>query len=192
MKKLNLIIALFSITVASAQSTWTIDPVHSKIRFSVEHMVISQVEGEFKLYEGNIQTTTNDFSDAKINLSIDLNSVDTDNSKRDSDLKSANFFDTANYPKMTFVSTSIKTIEKGNYILKGNLTLHGITKEITLNMSYGGTIKDPWGNTRAGLKVTGKINRTDFGLKYNALIESGRLVVGDDVEITCKVELLKK
>jgi polyisoprenoid-binding protein YceI len=191
MKKLNLIIALVSITFANAQTTWGFDQSHSSVRFSVDHMVISQVEGQFTSYDGNVKTTKDDFSDAEINLNIDLNSINTADEKRDGHLKSADFFDTANYPNMKFVSTSVTTTANGKYNLKGNLTLHGVTKEVTLAMSYGGTVKDPWGNTKAGLKVTGKINRTDFGLKYNAAMETGGLLIGEEVEITCKVELIK-
>ena len=191
MKKLNLIIALVSITFANAQTTWVFDQSHSSVRFSVDHMVISQVEGQFTSYDGNVKTTKDDFSDAEINLNIDLNSINTADEKRDGHLKSADFFDTANYPNMKFVSTSVTTTANGKYNLKGNLTLHGVTKEVTLAMSYGGTVKDPWGNTKAGLKVTGKINRTDFGLKYNAAMETGGLLIGEEVEITCKVELIK-
>jgi len=191
MKKLNLIIALVSITFANAQTTWVFDQSHSSVRFSVDHMVISQVEGQFTSYDGNVKTTKDDFSDAEINLNIDLNSINTADEKRDGHLKSADFFDTANYPNMKFVSTSVTTTANGKYNLKGNLTLHGVTQEVTLAMSYGGTVKDPWGNTKAGLKVTGKINRTDFGLKYNAAMETGGLLIGEEVEITCKVELIK-
>ena len=191
MKKLSILIALFSITLVSAQSKWNIDPSHSSIRFAVDHMVISEVEGIFSKYEGTVITTKEDFSDAKINFTVDVNSVNTDNAKRDEHLRGADFFETDNYPKMTFMSTSVTKTDIGNYHLKGKLTLHGVTKEITLAMTYGGTTKDPWGNTKAGLKVTGVINRTDFGLKYNSVLEAGSLMIGEDVTITAKVELAK-
>ena len=191
MKKLSILIALFSITLVSAQSKWNIDPSHSSIRFAVDHMVISEVEGIFSKYEGTVITTKEDFSDAKINFTVDVNSVNTDNAKRDEHLRGADFFETVNYPKMTFMSTSVTKTGTVNYNLKGKLTLHGVTKEITLAMTYGGTTKDPWGNTKAGLKVTGVINRTDFGLKYNSVLEAGSLMIGEDVTITAKVELAK-
>lgn len=191
MKKLSIVIALFGITLMSAQSKWNIDASHSTIRFAVDHMVISEVEGIFSTYEGSVTTTKDDFSDAKINFMIDVKSVDTDNAKRDEHLRGADFFETEKYPKMTFVSTSVAKTGTGKYNLKGNLTLHGVTKEITLAMTYGGTTKDPWGNTKAGLKVTGVINRTDFGLKYNSVLEAGSLMIGEDVTITAKVELAK-
>jgi polyisoprenoid-binding protein YceI len=191
MKKLSILIALISITLMSAQSKWKIDASHSSIRFAVDHMVISEVEGIFSTYEGSIITTKSDFSDAKINFTVDVNSVNTDNAKRDEHLRGADFFETEKYPKMTFVSTSVQKTGENKYNLKGKLTLHGITKEITLTMTYGGTTKDPWGNTKAGLKVTGVINRTDFGLKYNSVLEAGSLMIGEEVTITAKVELAK-
>lgn len=191
MKKLSILIALFSITLVSAQSKWNVDASHSSIRFAVDHMVISEVEGIFSKYEGSVITTKDDFSDAKINFTVDVNSVNTDNVKRDEHLRGADFFETEKYPKMTFVSTSVTKTGTGKYNLKGKLSLHGVTKEITLAMTYGGTTKDPWGNTKAGLKVTGVINRTDFGLKYNSVLEAGSLMIGEDVTITAKVELAK-
>ena len=191
MKKLSIVIALFSVALAQAQTTWKIDPSHSSIRFAVDHMVISEVEGIFSKYEGSISATTADFSDAKINFVVEVNSVNTDNEKRDEHLRGADFFETEKFPKATFVSTSVTKTGTNKYNLKGNFTLHGITKEITLAMTYGGTTKDPWGNTKAGLKVTGVINRTDFGLKYNSVLEAGSMMIGEDVTITAKVELVK-
>ena len=191
MKKLSIVIALFSVALVQAQTNWNIDPSHSSIRFAVDHMVISEVEGIFSKYEGSVVSPKGDFSDAKINFSVDVNSVNTDNAKRDEHLRGADFFETEKYPKMTFVSSSVTKTGDNKYNLKGKLTLHGVTKEITLAMTYGGTTKDPWGNTKAGLKVTGVINRTDFGLKYNSVLEAGSLMIGEDVTITAKVELVK-
>lgn len=191
MKKLNLVIALFSIAFINAQTNWTFDSSHSTVRFAVDHMVISEVEGQFTTYEGSVETSEEDFSDAKIKFSIDVNSIDTNDEKRDGHLKSADFFNTEKYPKMTFESTSIEKIKDGSYALKGNFTLLGVTKEIVLEMSYGGTIQDPWGNTKAGIKVTGIIDRTDFGLKYNSVMKTGGLLIGEDISITCKFELIK-
>jgi len=192
MKKLNVVIALLSVAFLNAQTNWSFDSAHSTIRFAVDHMVISEVEGQFTSYEGTVETNNADFSDAKINFSIAVNSIDTDDIKRDGHLKGEDFFNTAKYPKMIFKSSSIEKIKEGKYLLTGKLTLHGVTKEVTLKMNYGGTIKDPWGNTKAGLKITGSINRTDFGLKYNSVMEAGGLMIGEEVDITCKVELIKK
>lgn len=191
MKKLSIVIALFSVAFVQAQTTWNIDPSHSSIRFAVDHMVISEVEGIFSKYEGSVIATKADFSDAKINFTVDVSSVNTENAKRDEHLRGADFFETEKYPKMTFVSSSVTKAGTGTYNLKGKLSLHGVTKEITLAMTYGGTTKDPWGNTKAGLKVTGVINRTDFGLKHNSVLEAGSLMIGEEVTITAKVELAK-
>ena len=191
MKKLSLAIALLSFVFINAQTKWSFDTSHSTVRFAVDHMVISEVEGQFTSYEGTVETTKADFSDAKINFKININSIDTDDIKRDNHLKSEDFFNVEKFPNMTFQSTSIEVIKGGNYILKGDLTIQGVTKEIALKMSYGGTVKDPWGNTKAGIKVTGKINRTDFNLKYNSVMETGGLMIGEEVSITCKVELMK-
>ncbi len=191
MKKLSIVIALLSVALVQAQTTWKIDPSHSSIRFAVDHMVISEVEGIFSKYEGSVIATKDDFSNAKINFTVDVNSVNTDNAKRDEHLRSADFFETEKFPKMTFVSSSVTKTGTGKYNLKGKLTLHGVTKDIALMMTYGGTTKDPWGNTKAGLKVTGVINRTDFGLKYNSVLEAGSLMIGEEVTITAKVELAK-
>jgi len=191
MKKLNLLIALFSIAFINAQTNWSFDSSHSTVRFAVDHMVISEVEGQFTTYEGSVKTSKDDFSDSKIKFSIDVNSVDTDDVKRDGHLKSADFFNTEAHPKMTFESTSIEKIKEGNYALKGNFTLLGITKEIVLDLKYGGTVQDPWGNTKAGIKVTGVIDRTAFGLKYNSVMKTGGLLIGEDISITCKMELIK-
>ncbi|HEY9168213.1 MAG TPA: YceI family protein [Lutibacter sp.] len=191
MKKLSIVIALLSVALVQAQATWNIDASHTSIRFAVDHMVISEVEGIFSKYEGSVISAKEDFSDAKINFVVDVNSVNTDNVKRDEHLRSADFFETEKYPKMTFVSTSVKKTGANKYDLTGKLSLHGVTKEIILAMTYGGTTKDPWGNTKAGLKVTGIINRTDFGLKYNSVLEAGSLMIGEEVTITAKVQLIK-
>jgi polyisoprenoid-binding protein YceI len=191
MKKLSLLLALTCLTITNAQTSWKIDPVHSTIRFAVNHMVISEVEGKFTSYEGNFDTSKEDFSDAKVEFKVDMNSINTDNAKRDGHLKSGDFFEVEKYPTMTFKSSSIEKIEDRKYAIRGNLTLHGITKEIILTMAYGGTIKDNYGNTKAGIKVTGELNRIDFGLKYNSALEAGGLMIGEDVAITCKLELKK-
>ncbi|PHQ56948.1 MAG: hypothetical protein COC16_02280 [Lutibacter sp.] len=191
MKKLNLFIALFSIAFINAQTNWTFDSSHSTVRFAVDHMVISEVEGKFTSYEGSVETSQDDFSDAKIKFSIDVNSIDTDDVKRDGHLKNADFFNTEQHPNMTFQSTSIEKIKEGQYALKGDFTLLGVTKEVVLNLSYGGTVQDPWGNTKAGIKVTGIIDRTDFGLKYNSVMKTGGLLIGEEIAITCKMELMK-
>ena len=194
MKKTFLILSSLILVFTSiyAQETkWAFDKAHSKIQFDVSHMVISEVSGQFKEYDGVVISTNEDFSDAKINFSIDVTSIDTDNEDRDKHLRSADFFDVAKYPKITFKSKSMKKIGENQYKLTGDLTMHGITKEVTLDVKYGGTVKDPYGNIKAGFKITGVINRTDFGLKYNSVMDNGGMLIGEEVTITCKVELIK-
>jgi len=192
MKKISLIIAIFSAVLTNAQDTWVFDASHSTVGFSINHMVISEIDGQFNSFEGTIISSEDDLSDAKINFSISVASIDTSNEKRDGHLLAADFFDEANHPKINFESTSISKNSNGNYTLVGNLFMHGVTKEVTLDMKYGGTIKDPWGNTKAGIKITGNLNRTDYGLNYNSVMEAGGLMIGEDIEITCKMELAKK
>jgi len=177
--------------IATAQTTWNVDKVHSKVRFNATHMVISEIEGDFKNFSGSITTTKTNFSDAQFYFNVDLTSVNTENAKRDGDLRSPNFFDSKNYPSMTFKSTSLIKKDANNFTLKGDLTLHGITKPVSFNLKYNGTIKDPWGNTRAAFKVTGTLNRFDYGLKYNSVMDNGGLIVGKIVNFTVRLETIK-
>jgi len=188
--KLFLMLALTGF-MATAQTTWNVDKVHSKVRFSVAHMVISEVEGDFTDFSGNITNTKDNFSDAQFNFTVNVASVDTDNAKRDNDLKGSKFFDAAKYPNMTFKSTSLIKKDAKHYILKGNLTLHGVTKAVSFNLQFNGTIKDPWGNTRAAFIVTGKLSRKAYGLKYNSIMDNGGVVVGDTVNFTIRLETVK-
>jgi polyisoprenoid-binding protein YceI len=176
-----------------AQTTkWVIDKSHSKVQFDVAHLVISEVTGQFKSFDGSVLSDKPDFSDAKIEVNIDVNSINTDDEKRDGHLKSPDFFDANKYPKITFKSKSLKKVNNNLYKLTGDLTMHGVTKEVVLDVQFNGIKNDPWGNTKAGFKVTGKINRNDFGLKYNAPLEGGGVLIGEEVNITCNVELLKQ
>jgi len=183
-----------AITGVAQNPTWTFEKSHCKLAFSVSHFGISETDGQFKKFEGTITSTKTDFSDAKITLIIDVNSIDTDDAQRDGHLKSTDFFDTEKYPTMTFVSTSFKPVGKSKtkYKLIGNLTIHGITKTVTLDAVYGGTIlKDPFGNTKAGFKFSGKINRKDWGLTWNKTLDTGGLAVGNEILLTCNIEFLK-
>jgi len=196
MEKIKYVI-LFALTILMGNSlaqtsTWKIDPVHSKIGFSVRHLIISEVEGRFNSFEGSVTTDKEDFNGGKIEFSAKTNSVFTDNTRRDNDLKSTNFFDAKKYPEITFKSTSFEKIEGNKYKLKGDFTIKGITKPIVLNVTYGGAIKDPWGNMRAGFKITGKINRFDYNLKWNKLLEAGGAVVGKEVKFAINIEVIKQ
>lgn len=178
----------------NAQTNWKVDGSHSKLGFSVTHLMVSETEGKFKVYEGTVSSKSEmDFTDAKIEFSIDVNSINTDDEKRDGHLKSADFFDVEKFPKMTFKATSMKAGKiKGTYDLEGDLTMHGVTKKVKLTaIGASKTVKDPWGNTKYAFKITGKLNRVDYGLKWNAALEAGGVVVSEDVKIDCTIELNK-
>lgn len=194
MKKLFVILATMLIATISAfaQTSWTVDNVHSKVKFSVTHLIISEVEGSFKVYSGTVQSSKQDFDDAKVEFAIDVNSINTDNEMRDKHLKSDDFFNAEKYPKMTFKSVSWKKSNNQNYLLEGDLTLRDVTKRVVFIVVYGGMIQDPWGNTKAGFKATAVINRFNYGLKFNALTEAGNAVVGKDVTITLNLEFVKQ
>jgi len=172
-------------------TTWKIDPAHSEINFKVKHLVVSTVTGHFGKFDASIESGKEDFSDAKINFEADINSIDTKNEQRDGHLKSADFFDAEKYPKMTFISKSIKTISDHEMQVIGNLTLRGVTKEITLDVIYNGTVAGFGGTEVAGFEVRGKVNRFDFGLQWNALTEAGGIVVSNEVKIEILAEFNK-
>ena len=192
MKKiiLTLAIAVIGYTV-SAQSKWNVDASHSNVKFSVSHMVISEVEGSFSGYEGTLDAPGADFNNSTINFSVNVGTVNTNSEQRDGHLKSADFFDMAKYPTMNFKSTSFKKTSENNYKLEGNLTIKGVTKKVTFDVTYGGTVKDPYGNIKAGFKAKGNIKRMDYGLTWSALTEAGGMVVGDEVAIMFNIELAK-
>lgn len=170
---------------------WTIDPAHSEIHFKVKHLVIATVTGSFEKFEGIVESESEDFSGASIKYSADVDSVNTKAPDRDTHLKSADFFDAVNYPKITFVSKEFRKLSDSDFLLRGDITIRGVTKEISLDAEYNGIVKDPWGNTKAGFELTGKINRKDFGLNWNVVTEAGGLLVGDDVKLQASLELLK-
>ncbi|HEY5973423.1 MAG TPA: YceI family protein [Geobacteraceae bacterium] len=189
---ISTIIALALPTFAFA-TTWTIDPDHSNVGFKVKHLMVSNVKGSFEKHTGVVDINDKDVTKSKVEVSIDTNSINTNVQKRDEHLRSADFFDVAKYPKMTFVSR--KVAKAGNDRLKvtGDLTLHGVTKEVVLDVE-GPTkeSKDPWGNIRKGATATTKINRKDFGLVWNAALETGGVAVGEEITITLEIELIKK
>jgi polyisoprenoid-binding protein YceI len=192
MKKLYSILLLLALFVSGAfaeTTTWKVDKAHSSVQFTVTHMVISSVTGKFKKFDGEIKSENADFKNAKIKFTIDAESIDTDNQKRDDHLKSPDFFDSAKYPQIKFESTSFEKIEANKYKLTGNFTMKDITKNITLEVVYTGSVKDAKGNSRAGFKISGTVNRFDYHLQWNKTIEAGGLVVGKDVDFVCYMEL---
>lgn len=194
MKKVSTLIAAAMFFAASAwaqAAKWTIDASHSNVKFSVSHLVVSEVEGYFKNFEGTIDAPTADFNNAQINFTVDVNSINTDNEARDKHLKSDDFFNAEKFPKMTFKSTSFKKGKGNNYVLEGDLTIRDVTKRVKFTVTYGGSVVDPWGNTKAGFKTTTTISRKAYGLLWSKLTEAGGAVVGDEVTIILKLEFGK-
>jgi polyisoprenoid-binding protein YceI len=189
MKKV-ILLAVFAIahTVLFAQTKWNVDNVHSSVKFSVPHLVISEVEGSFKKFDGSVAAAKPDFTDANVNFNIDVNSINTDNEMRDKHLKGDDFFNAEQYPNMTFKSTSFKKVSGNKYALSGNLTIRNVTKPVKFDVVFGGTAKDGYGNTKAGFKATTVINRFDYNLKWNSLTEAGGATVGKDITIDLKLQ----
>lgn len=169
---------------------WIIDPTHSEVAFKVKHLVISTVTGYFRQFEGAAESTSEDFNGASVTFSLDVNTIDTNQSDRDQHLKSADFFDTASFPSIAFAGKLVN--QGGEYQLQGDLTLKGITQQVTLDVTYGGTVADPYGQTKAGFEIEGKLNRKDFGLTWSAITEAGSVVVGDQVRLQLSVQLVKQ
>ena len=190
--KLYLVVLLLTTSLVLAQTNWKFDKAHTKIGFSVSHMVISDVEGNFKDFDGTVVSSSDNFENAKINFTVDVASINTDNEERDKHLRSDDFFNAEKFPKMKFVGKSLKKISGKNYKLIGDLTIRNKTKQVEFDVKFNGIIKDPWGNTRAGFSLEGEINRFDFGLKWSKMLETGGLIVGKDVTIEAKVELIKQ
>jgi len=177
---------------AMAVSTWTIDPDHSNVQFKIRHMMIANVNGTFGKVKGVVRIDETDMAQSAVDVTIEINSINTGVAKRDEHLKSNEFFDAAKYPTMTFVSGKVTQIGKGQLKLLGILTIHGISREVVLDVD-GPTseIKDPMGNTRCGASATTKINRTDFGLNWNKSMETGGMMIDDTVFINLEIEMIK-
>lgn len=177
----------------SEKTKWVIDPAHTEISFRVKHLMITNVKGVFNEFSGSATITGNDFRTAEIEFSINSASIDTGAADRDAHLKSADFFEVDKYPQINFRGTSAKNnTESDSYTLTGELTMKGITRPVRLNVEFAGTMKDPWGNQKAGYTVSGKINRKEWGLNWNAALEAGGVLVSDDVSINCDVQLVKQ
>lgn len=173
-------------------ATYKIDVDHSDIMFKVKHLMISTVTGIFKKFDATLEVNEQDLSDAKVWFEADVNSVDTKNEQRDGHLKSDDFFNAEQFPKMTFKSTRVEKSGDDQYRLIGDLTIRDITKPVELKVEYNGSTKDPWGQERMGFEVTGKINRKEYGLKWSAVTEAGGVVVSDDVKLALNVQMVKQ
>jgi polyisoprenoid-binding protein YceI len=176
--------------LSNNSAKWVLDPAHSELTFKIKHLMISNVKGEFKSFTAAIDNE--DFKNGKVEVSVDSSSIFTNNNDRDNHLKSADFFDVEKYPEITFESTSLTKIDDDEFKLNGLLTIKGISKEVVLNVEFGGTNKDPWGNTKAGFSFSGKINRKDWGLNWNAALETGGVLVSDEVRINGEVQFAKQ
>ena len=171
---------------------WVLDPSHSEILFKVRHLMITNVRGEFTRKTAEVTTNGDDFSTAKVNVTVDTASIFTNDEARDTHLRSADFFDVENHEKITFEGTKFEKVGSDEFKLTGNLTMLKVTKEITLDVEFGGITKDPWGNEKAGFSVSGKISRKDWGLIWNAALEAGGVMVSDEVKISAEVQFVKQ
>ena len=184
--------ALVLMTLGASADTWVIDPSHSSVKFTTKYMMISEVEGSFKKFDGTFTASQAEFKDLSATMTVDVGSINTDNETRDGHLKGDDFFNAEKFPTMTFKSTGIKSLGKGRLVLTGDLTIRDVTKSVEVPLVYGGTTKDPWGNTRAGFKATGTINRKEFKLSWDKKNDIGEAVVADDVTFTIDASLIKK
>jgi polyisoprenoid-binding protein YceI len=171
---------------------WVLDQTHSEIQFKVKHLMISTVTGQFNKFSATVETESEDFTTAKIKFTADIDSISTNNEQRDVHLKNGDFFDADNHPELIFESERLERVSDDEYKLYGKLTMRGNTKSIVLTVDYGGKTQDPWGNTRAGFSVTGKIDRQDFGVSFGAVTETGGLLLGNEVKITANVQFVKQ
>lgn len=177
-------------TVTKTATKWVIDPTHSELTFKVKHMMIANVKGEFKNF--TVDVDGEDIAESGLYVKIDAASIDTNSEQRDAHLRSADFFDVENHEELTFKSTSFRQKGGDDYELKGLLTIKGISREVSLEVEFGGINKDPWGNEKAGFSIRGKINRKDWGLNWNAVLETGGVLVSDEVKITGEIQFLKQ
>jgi polyisoprenoid-binding protein YceI len=176
-----------------ATTNWALDLNHSEVQFKIKHLMITNVTGSFTNFDVTASTEEDDFTNATISLKANVDSISTNNEKRDGHLKSADFFDAEQFPLISFVSTNSEaTDDKAVFNVVGNLTIKGVTKSIKLNVEFAGVTKDPYGQTKAGFTITGKINRTDFGLSWNAALETGGVMVSEEVKISAEIQMIKQ
>jgi polyisoprenoid-binding protein YceI len=174
-----------------ATTKWALDPTHSEIQFKVKHLMISKVTGHFQKFDATVETEGDNLSTAKVNFSAEVNSISTNNEQRDGHLRANDFFDAENHPQLSFAGSKLEKIDTENYKLHGILTIRGVSKNIVLDVEFGGMVQDPWGNTRLGFTITGKINRKDFGVSFSMVSESGGLLLGEEVAIHAQAEFVK-
>jgi polyisoprenoid-binding protein YceI len=176
----------------SPKTKWAIDPTHTEIGFKVKHMMFTNVSGKIGKYDSVIETMGDDFTGAVVEFTAETDSITTGTKDRDAHLLSPDFFDAAQFPKLNFIATSFEKLDEGDFEIKGDLTLHGQTKPVKLSADFGGLMKDPWGNIKAAFSITGKLNRKDWGLNWNAALEAGGVLVSEEVKIIAEVQLIKE
>jgi polyisoprenoid-binding protein YceI len=175
-----------------ATTKWVLDPTHSELGFKIRHLMISNVSGSFKNFKAEVETDEEDFTNAKINLVADMSSITTNNEQRDAHLQNGDFFDVEKFPELKFNSLAMDEAGDNEFILRGELTLKGITKPVRLNVELNGITKDPWGNQRAGFIVSGKINRSEWGVNFNGVLETGGVMLSEEVKIVAEIQLVKQ
>ncbi|HEX3933291.1 MAG TPA: YceI family protein [Puia sp.] len=174
-----------------ATTKWALDATHSEVLFKVKHLLISKVTGQFQKFDASVETEGDDLGTARVTFTADVHSVSTNNEQRDAHLRNSDFFDVEKYAQLTFTADKLQKIDDEHYTITGTLTMHGISKQETLHVEYGGMVKDPWGNTRVGFTVTGKVNRKDYGISFGMVSETGGALLGYDVEIHVQAEFVK-
>lgn len=178
--------------MSNQKTKWVLDPTHSELTFKVKHLMISNVKGEFRKFDATVLSDGEDFSNAEVSATIEAASVDTNNEDRDNHLRSDDFFGADEHPQLTFESTDLSKLDEDNYRLKGLLQIKGVKNEITLDVDFGGLMTDPYGNKKAGFTANGKINRKDWGLNWNAALETGGVLVSDEVRLSAEVQLMQE
>ncbi|HEY8424594.1 MAG TPA: YceI family protein [Limnochordales bacterium] len=184
--------AISTSQTAAGTEVWEIDPAHSQADFAVRHMMISTVRGRFRKMTGKLVGSPDRPDQASVELSIDVNSIDTAEPQRDQHLRSADFFDAEHHPTLDFKSRRIEPVGEGRYKVTGDLTMRGVTREVTVDVTFEGRVKDPWGNERVGFSAETRLNRKDWGLNWNAILEAGGVVVGDEVRVNVQTEFVRK
>jgi polyisoprenoid-binding protein YceI len=174
------------------KTTWAIDPTHSEVEFKIKHLVISTVKGIFKEFTGSVDVDGEDFSTADFHFEANVDSIFTNQTDRDNHLKSADFFDVANFPKISFKSTAVAEKSEDTYEITGDLTVRDVTKSIQLTAEFGGVATDPYRNVKAGFEITGAINRKEFGLTFHAVTETGNIVLGEDIKLNINLQFAKQ
>jgi polyisoprenoid-binding protein YceI len=174
------------------KTLWTIDPAHSEIQFKVKHLMITNVGGQFNRFSGTVETDGDDLSSAKVHFTAEINSISTNNEQRDAHLRNADFFDAAIHPELVFEGNQLIKVDDENYSLEGTLTIRGVSKHVKFNAENGGIIKDPWGNTRVGFTISGKIHRKDFGVSFGLTAETGNVLLSDEVKINVNAQFVKQ